>query len=869
MYNHRPTSTSLAISLNSKQRLRKKVSFDLNYRSFFVTNPKPFIARTLCCIACLLSFSMTANSQVVPSVVQRDPLEDFLIKNRLTRLLLTHREVQAEMGENDRDPALEKLQRSYATELFRSSNDDPWSKIILEKAKFSLAANTNRTNRQSERLRLAVSHREVELLQHDYLIGKNLAATDVDRIIEEINLIQRGVKQQVDNLDRLTELKQTEIGDQSHLNQLRKQLGHGEYLLGWSYFLKSAASDHQSKPVLRDAESYFRSHLKLDPHANLTKFRPDQFGPPSRFQSMATVGLASVMHSLGSQKQADHCFDIAHESARSGLNEERDVQSINRWKFAIFFNGGNRTLAAQVLDERPQLLRDKTLIGLILSQSRTEDPLVEKAVTQLTLDFDSDRLLKALDGFPNTFSQNDILGPWLRGYLALDDFQKNGETTSLKRATRELSAAADKLDPQIPDQIRGHCQFLLGSCLHLSKRYTDAASEFSKAAKRLQQSENSRDGDRDLAAESAYRALQSVRLIPGDQGVREKNIVKWLNTFFPVSPFTRLANFDADSNRRNGLSDQEAVAYLSRLRENEPSALVRSAASVELAKRHSLSPTLQLATFGNFVKTIHADDRVSDDAKIQTNYYYVSKLLAQPSPQGFAEEVEEVLGNVKRMLEGTSTPGLKKTEAAKFLYFQSLALSTLQPKNHIAAHRFFREIERLDDSSPWTSAATIEIAKVFENAENTMNSNDQAFRGKMIDVYKFLFNRSNSTQSANREVVSHKLARLYLAEDRLLEAEKLLQNSKPDPHWLPLHADLAKKKNDLHRCASLWQQLEKQSLAGTDIWLDARLNRLSVLHQFDKPTAVELLDRTIALNPDMHPTYATQFQQLANRWGIR
>jgi len=102
-----------------------------------------------------------------------------------------------------------------------------------------------------------------------------------------------------------------------------------------------------------------------------------------------------------------------------------------------------------------------------------------------------------------------------------------------------------------------------------------------------------------------------------------------------------------------------------------------------------------------------------------------------------------------------------------------------------------------------------------------------------------------------------RLARLYLAEDHLLEAEKLVQNSKSNPLWLPLHAVLAEKKNDLHRSASLWQQVEKQSLAGNEIWLDVRLKRLSVLHQFDKPNAVELLHRTIALNPNMPPTYAT------------
>ena len=787
----------------------------------------------------------------------QDPLADFLIENRLNRLLLTHREVQADRGLPDRNTAIEQLQQSYARELFRQVDDSPWTQKVLAKAKSSLATNPNR---KSERLRLAVSHREVELLRRDYLNGEKFAVAEVDRVIEEVTLIQRGVKQRVENLDRLTELKQTEIGDQSRLNQLRQLQRHGEYLLGWSYFLKSAAGGHPSKPVLRDAESFFRSFLGLDPHANLTKVPAIQFGNQNRFQWMATAGLAAVMRGIGSHEQADHCFQTALENARHGINAERETETINQLKFAGYLHGGDRTQAAQTLDENPKLLRNKKLTGAILKQSTTADELVEKAITGLALNLNVNRLREAFDAFPNVFFQNDVLGPWIRGYLALDEYQENEEPTSLKLAVRELGEATKRLDPNMPAEIRGHCRFLIGSCLYLNQDYQDAAKEFLRSSKLLTST------DQDLAAEAAYRALQSVRLIPGDQEAGEKGIANWLVTNFPASPFAKLANFDLELVRLDNLSNQEAVDHLITLRQNEPAIIVRSAISSELARRYSLLPNLPIQTLRDYAQRIQIDDRVSDDTKIQTNYYFVSKLLAQPSPLDFEKEVGDALVKVNELIERSPATGQKKTEATKLLYYQALALRTLQPENHTRAYEHFQHLISLSSSSPWTSASAIEIAKLFENLKDTQNIANHGFRSRMIEVYEYLL---KSPKASNEAVVSLQLARLYLTDDRLLEAEELAEHSKQDLLWLPIHAELAEKKNDLRQSAGLWQQVEKQSPAGTDAWLDARLKRLLVLYRFDERAATELLNRTIALHPSMPPNYAARFQKLADQWGAR
>ena len=831
----------------------------------FTSSAKPLLGKlwirctlrcTLWCIIHLLSVSTSVHGQVNELDAQLDPLESFLIENRLNRLLLTHREVRSSGQTENGDKALEQLQRFYAAELFRPLDDDPWSESILTKAKFALATHPNR---KSQRLRLAVSHREIEVLQRDYLRGAEVVAEDVDRTIEEINLIQRGVNQQVENLQRLTELKETVIGDQGRLNQLRQQFGHGEYLLGWGHFLKSTASGHNNRPILRDAEAYFRSYLGIEPYTNLTKFSADRFGAQSRFQIMATVGLAIVMRVIGSNQQADHCFEVAMQNASHGLHE--NPKSIAQWKFTSFLFGGNGDQAMTMLGQNSELLRGHSLIDAILSHPEIGDELIAIALTQLALHFEGDLLVKSLVDFPNAISKDDGVGLWIGGYLALNEFQKTEESASLNLAIEKLNEAIKRFNTNTPAQICGHCRFLLGSCLYLSQRYQVATEEFLRASELLRTS----PAFQELAAEAAYRAFKSVRLTPGDQNDNRRTIAESINEHFPASGFAKLAKFELEIDQISSSTDQEIVDYLKMIRANALSKLVRSAASVELAKRYDSIANFPIETFGDFVQSIDRDDRITDQAQLQTYYYYVSTLIDRSNPLVFEKEISKTLAKIKTLIEG-SPIGRKRSETTKLLYFQILALRKSQPKNLSRVYEYFQKLKSLKVSSTWTSAATIEIAKAFEGAEDFENIDHQTSRNRMIEVYELLL---TSTTSANEDTASFRLAQLYLDDGRLIEAEGLLANREEDPLWLSVQAELAARKNDSRESAKLWRQVEKQNPTGTAGWLDARLQRVSVLHQFDERAATELFKRTLALNPNMPRGYVTKFKQLADKWGVR
>jgi len=494
---------------------------------FPIMATKPALNVVLFVSALLLS-ATSAQAQTDQPVAPKSSVEDFLIENGLSRLLLTHRESQVDNSAEDRAQQLEKLNRAYSVELFKpiTDGDVDWAEQLLVKAKTSLAANPTK---KAERLRLAIVHREVELLRREYLTGST--SIDADRIVDDLNSLGRGVQQQVENLERLTELQQTKIGDDVRLNELRQQSGHGEYLLGWSYFLQSAIKRHQEKQVLRDAESYFRSFLDLDPHLNLTKFPADNFGKRNRFQRSATLGLSLVMQAIGSRKQAEHCFAIAEEHAKSSANSNREIENFVRWKFVGLLDRDDSHGATAMLVDQPELAGDAVLTDAILNRPDAGPEFIALAMIELALSFKGERLRETIQKHPETFSRMSDVEPWMRGYLAWNDYQKNDTPEMLRRAMDQLQKAVENFNAETRPAIEGHCRFLLASCMFEQSRFANAAQDFLVAMKLLH------NNSPDLAAESAYRAFQSKCLLPAEQRQHADKIAAHLIAGFPQSSF--------------------------------------------------------------------------------------------------------------------------------------------------------------------------------------------------------------------------------------------------------------------------------------------------------------------------------------------
>ena len=678
--------------------------------------------------------------------------------------------------------------------------------------------------------------------------------------------IQRGTKQQVDDLERLSELQQSGLGDEVRLQEQQQILGHGEYLLGWSYFLLSASKQHKDKQVLRDAESSFRSYLELAPYLNLTKFSADKFGKENRFQRSATVGLAVVMQAIGSAAQAEHCFKIAKVHAESASNPRREIENIARWQFIGLLNQGDFSSAKAMLTDQlrqPKLLNDSAILNAIVNRTGANDELTSLAMIELALSFQTDRLRKAIERSPVAFANLADLKPWIDGFLAWDDYQNEGDPQTLKLAIEMLQAAETKFSRTTRSSIRGHCLFLLASCNLEKHDYLSATNNFLSATKHLQKT------DPDLAAEAAYGAFKAASLLPKDQRQTSEDIAVELINNFPRSRFAELARFELTLKRLNTKSDSEAIQRLARYRAAGTGVrpnIVVSAATVEMARRYESSAEKTLHRFREFVKTVNNDKRNSNRSKIETNYHYLSTLLAQTNSAELDGEIEGVLSKLQSLLDQSDSKKPKQTETARYIYYQLLVLRRLYPEDQSQAFANFQQLQSLNVDSPWTLAATTEAARFFEDVDDSRFAAEPILRQQMIAVYQDLQSILRSTESTNREAVNIKLSKLYLADGKIDAAIILAADAPENASWLPILAELKEVQGDLRQSEVLWQQLEQLLPALSDDWWEARLNRLRVMHKTEPEAAKETLERTISLYQNTSQSVSTRLQELARQW---
>jgi len=225
-----------------------------------------------------------------------------------------------------------------------------------------------------------------------------------------------------------------------------------------------------------------------------------------------------------------------------------------------------------------------------------------------------------------------------------------------------------------------------------------------------------------------------------------------------------------------------------------------------------------------------------------------------------------VLSQLESILNSPDATPPKRSEVARYIYFQTLVLRKLHPEDQSRAFEYFQQTQTLKDSSPWTLATTIETAKFFEDVPISRLATEPLLRKRIIEVFSSLLSGLAPTDTINREIAAVKLAKLYLADGQIEAARLLTEGVSEDATWLPVLASLAEKENNPSGSESLWQQLEQLLPTGSDDWWEARLNRLSVLHRLDAGRAEELLNSTIALYPETPQTFSDRLQALSEQW---
>ena len=235
-------------------------------------------------------------------------------------------------------------------------------------------------------------------------------------------------------------------------------------------------------------------------------------------------------------------------------------------------------------------------------------------------------------------------------------------------------------------------------------------------------------------------------------------------------------------------------------------------------------------------------------------------------------EIEVVLSKLQSLLDDPDFANGGQQETARYIYYQTLVLRRFQPEQQSQAFDYFNQLQSLNVSSPWKLAATTEVAKFFEDVEDSRVTAEPILRQQMTDVYQALQSSLASTASTNRDAVEVKLTKLYLADGKIEAASDIATDAPENASWLPTLAALSEAKGDLSRSERLWQRLEQLLPPASNGWWEARLNRLMVLRQLDADKAKAMLERTISLYPnasqssEASQSVSARLQELARQW---
>lgn len=887
---------------------------------------KAFIKLALFAFA-IIAAVFSATAPVYSQTVDREALvERFLVQHKLSRLLVVHREIEA--FENPVDAprsadALAKFHQALAEQLFQNQSDAKWSDQLVAKAKRSLTLNPGVDDRW---LRLAILHHQTERLRAAFLnsdshhdLNRDPRDDSDDRspqedadnasiqdLSEELRSLNRSITTQIEHFENLRGLKQLDANEGMLLIEARRQHGHGQLLLGWSSYLQWAADQPRRRETLRDAESYFRDYLAVPPYLNLTKFNAQQLDVTNNHRRSALIGLAMVMRGVGADVQADHCFSIAASDRIAASNRiaasgwtQRDSRNsqrreVFRWDFAGCLAAGNLPAAAMLLKQKPELVRDPVIIKSIVSRDDLPIALKQNAIVGATLNFEINRVNRLRGGTSGLadLGLNLSMVAWIEGYSALAEYRASGEAIRLAQAQAKLNQAIDSFTNTDRRDAVGHCHFLLGRVLFTQKEYPAAAKQFLMANELLNRFDSS------LSGEAIYFAIRSLHGLPSDQGAAIDRLTNVLREQYSHLPYADLAEVRRIATRPVEKNLSPVSDRLNELSSTGHHPAVRSAATIEIARRIYASQPSSANDFESLIDAIGNDAGLSGDCQIETRLYYLAALtdraqsldLSTTDSVGVetetvqkAESTIESINALLRTAAFKSTPSItdRWNHSDRFVYHQIRWLKAIDALDVETASRLFGELESTQPQShprnQWALAAAIEIAAAFDAAQTSRLKNegeqheqdeqDEQDNQWLVEIYQSILASDPSTAAVDREAVAAKLAMILIDNRRIREAKSIADQRNETPLWIPVKTALAEQNGDFQTSERLWQQLERGLKPGTEDWFGARVSRLKAMYNYRPADAADLWKQTLTLYPDPPSDVAQRLRELALRWG--
>lgn len=760
------------------------------------------------------------------------------------------------------DAADEKLLRSVLAQIATAPDSKPAPALARIQASFLLAEQ----DFQRAWSQAALPVRDSELGPQLELI---LSQTrDLRKYLEDLK--------QAETLARDAPVESFEAGAIGTREALLSRL---VYLQGWTAYFTGVIRTSPRQERLLEAEAAFREFLQLDTGQSLNRLPADWLNLKSGWQQRAIVGLAIVLSALGNATDAEWCF-----SALKNSPEFCGFDSVICWKFQGLLWAGQVSESAEVLraelrdawEPTPQQLQ---LAETCLQFSRQADLIDARAAQELdrwgllTLlrgrEFQKVKLRSSANG--TAVPGNDFRSQWLNAVLLHDvPGPPFGEDRNASRdfgdRLRQVIQAA--IAPEEASD-RAHCELTLAE-IELELGRFESAQAFAESAEQAFRSLASR-----WAAEAGWIGLQSqIRRSSGDAAAVRQ--AQWaLEAFlfrYPESRFQRRARWERTQLECATLEPEEAVDRWIEL-ESDPTfateaRLQRVIALHRACQKYWDSPDRphwmsQFETFSQEV--IAGSQEVAVRLRVELLRLHLNRRLGQNSA--------EIHDQLARILEMATQVPQRSPLRAEALYQQLATLGADSPPE--LSIGVARDLLQASEDPGLREFAWSVICLQLENQQGNSSSREQLL--ELRDAYQewsaALAAIDRGPRATHIDGVARRVARLSLEVDDLPAAEFIvddqLKRLPPDVELLQLAGNLRMKAGRYDEAAVYWRQLVTGAVPGSETWRQAKFELARCLAESDPRAAIQLLEQSKQLDPELPPEWIARFDDLIRACQIR
>ncbi len=692
--------------------------------------------------------------------------------------------------------------------------------------------------------------------------------------------------------------------DQENMPQVKTPLSNvavqARYVLAWSLYYRAMTSSEPARRTedLNNAVKLFQELLQIPEGTGLTELRPQWFSLDSDWNCRLLTGLGMASQALGQTGESALCFALLGEPrVPATIRHFRDVYQFQSMAFAGQLSEANEFLQTIATTgdrnvDHSDLWKAAAITGYGAWVHQDLDAAYQSialtGMRNLVLKNEWSTIDSLLDGSSRELFGEDFFANWLEGYRSLRLAQA-GHPNQIAMAVVRLRTAVEQTSQLVKFsssekqfELRARCRYHLGLALYFDQQLPASVEQFRQAVAVLNHS------DRQVAEHGLWMQCQALERIAGDDAGSQVALAASLKEFlqrYPHSP---------------RVGDVLFLQTVQQVRNQQPAEAIRSLDSIPPDDAYYIRGRLELCRMAHqeWSQRDRADVRL-DESRTDWGQTVIDSAsdvirLSKESPQmvSAAQQVRICLLAADVLLhaaspdrEGTEQwlsravqlvppDGMGKELQADWCYLDMEIgkVSSDEARQRAAADWLVKNsVHPEHRRAAWLALA--ELSEVRFDRERDALSNHAAHE-RLLEVIGLYANAvAVEPQSADMPQASiEALARIAPLQQRSGQTQasyesyqRLVQFDSENLIWL---AGLAQTATDLEKwstAAELWRRIAAAVPAGNNTWLESKYGVVRCLVELDRESALQVLQQTRLLVPEMPEPWASKFSQLAAR----